>query len=91
MDIATPRPRGDSFHSPHPSVDFGTSSILLKEVYEPDDRSSAVPNPDYHDSWEPEVAARILREKDKATRGQRPYMVALVGIPGSGKSVCSFL
>ena len=40
-------------------------------------------------SWEADQAARILENLSKAET--LPYMVALVGTPGSGKSVSSFL
>jgi len=95
MDIATPRHRrGDSshlsFHSAAASLDFGTSSILLKEIAQPhsitnnnNDGEATVTtrtthNPDYAVSWEPDAAKRILAQA-AAVRGQRPYMVALVG------------
>ena len=45
---------------------------------------------DYELSWEPKMAERIykeMKERQTATKtANRPYMVALVGIPGSGKT-----
>lgn len=90
MDIATPRHhrRGDShlsFHSAAASLDFGTSSILLKEIHsttaggDGDGSATATThNPDYAASWEPDAARRIVEEA-AVVRGHRPYMVALVG------------
>ena len=47
---------------------------------------------DYEASWEPDIAKRILSEAAAADQDSgRPYMVALVGIPGSGKSISTFL
>lgn len=42
-------------------------------------------------TWEPDVARRIIVDTSVAARGGRPFMVALVGIPGSGKSVSSLI
>ena len=43
----------------------------------------------YLGSWEKQAAARIAREIDATHR--RPYMVAITGIPGSGKTISSLL
>ena len=41
-------------------------------------------------SWEPDISAQLLRLKqDKGYTVDRPYMVGVVGIPGSGKSTSS--
>ena len=46
----------------------------------------------YKLSWEPEIAFRINRDAAvRSDRTTRPYMVALAGIPGSGKSVSAML
>ena len=45
-------------------------------------------------TWEPDVASRIaaiLEDPAREWGGQRPLMVAVVGIPGSGKTTCSSL
>lgn len=45
-------------------------------------------------TWEPEEASKILKAVDEIRSkpgGRLPYMVALVGGPGSGKSISSFL
>jgi len=44
----------------------------------------------YEHSWEPALAERIAYESSKPD-AHSPYMVALVGIPGGGKSVSSLL
>jgi pantothenate kinase len=50
------------------------------------------PEEEYEVSWEPFVADRIGNEAlEVSITSQRPYMVALVGIPGSGKSVSASL
>jgi pantothenate kinase len=48
---------------------------------------------DYEESWEPEVAQKILQQVQSNinTNVGRPYMVAIVGIPGGGKSISSLL
>jgi pantothenate kinase len=43
---------------------------------------------DYETSWEPEVAEEIRKN---AVDSPKPFMVALVGIPGSGKSTSALI
>lgn len=45
---------------------------------------------DFQHSWEPEIAKKI-QEAVRDNTHNKPYMVAVVGIPGGGKSVSSFL
>lgn len=45
----------------------------------------------YDTSWEPEIAGQIIAAVTKANEAKRPYMVAMVGIPGSGKTVSGFI
>ena len=52
----------------------------------------------YEHSWEPDVAHRISNDISKLNQEERdepqqkqPYMIALVGIPGGGKSVSALL
>ena len=52
----------------------------------------------YLGSWETEAADRIARERRAAAttateddQHQRPFMVAIAGIPGSGKTISSLL
>lgn len=49
----------------------------------------------YEESWEPDVAQRILnivKAKEEEKNASYPYcMIALTGIPGSGKTISSFL
>jgi pantothenate kinase len=59
-------------------------------------------NNNFEQSWEPEIAKQIQMAVDGRRRPEdansnsnsnrtQPYMVAIVGIPGGGKSVSSFL
>lgn len=43
----------------------------------------------FQTSWEPNVAEKIQKRMEEST--QRPFMVSLVGFPGSGKGVSAFL
>lgn len=63
-----------------------------------DNGSTASSTAPYEESWEPSIAARIkgmVEEVDKENAdGELPFpfvMVALVGIPGSGKTISSFI
>ena len=47
------------------------------------------PAPAYVGTWEKQAAARIAEQM--AGTEQRPYMVSLSGIPGTGKTISSFL
>lgn len=104
MDItARPqRPRGDSFQllsSRSNSFVSSSSADGKKEI-------SGPAQPQQHPistvvgSWEPGVSKRIIEEikkreqeckSEEETKNIFPFMVALVGIPGSGKSLSSFL
>ena len=75
------RARSDSFTSlTH------TDSFISQSAELPPPKPAA----SFIGTWEPEMAERIERNVKKSTRS-RPYMVALVGMPGSGKSVSSFM
>jgi len=45
---------------------------------------------DYRKSWEPDIADRIAHRLEQFQE-DRPFMVALVGIPGCGKSVSAMI
>lgn len=51
----------------------------------------ANPSDEYQMSWEPSMARRIYKECEGAKDNGRPFMVAVVGIPGSGKTICASL
>jgi hypothetical protein len=88
MDIATPRPRSDSLshQGRHTRGHSDVSSIQLVEYIDiaPDEETQATTEHVYNVSWEPEIASRIKQEM-KSNPAKRPFMVALVGTPGSGE------
>ena len=65
-------------------------SDSVASVFSPDDK---VPPPaaSFVGTWEPDMADRIAQSIKKLSPSQLPYMVGLVGTPGSGKSVSAFL
>ena len=77
MDISTRR-RSDSLVS-----DAASEQHQQQDKPEPPAASTMV------GSWEPAMAEHIRQAVEQTDR--RPYMAALVGIPGSGKSVSSFM
>lgn len=80
------RPHGVSIysHSQAAAVESrARTESIVSDISEPAPVSALVGR------WEPEVAQRIQKSAEEATR--LPYMVALVGAPGSGKTVSSFL
>ena len=85
MDIAEP--------SSENSRCSGTSELLLTQESAANNREpSTTHSLEYAASWEPAMAERISKEAlQVASLNHRPYMVALVGMPGSGKSVSAFL
>ena len=82
LEITTRRPRSDSLHSAQSDRE---STISIKQENKPEPSSIG----QIVGSWEEDMAKRIREETVKATR--LPFMVALVGTPGSGKSISSFL
>jgi pantothenate kinase len=73
-----------------PNNPAASSDAKAEEENEPTSESSGGGG-GYEGSWEPGVAAEIA-ERARALRGTGcPLMVALVGVPGSGKSVSAFL
>ena len=91
MDIHSRRPRGDSFQILSRSNSFvSTKSTTRSEVPPP-------PAAQFVGTWEPDVAQQIqdaIEKRLAAGESEKdiyPYMVALVGTPGSGKSVSSFM
>lgn len=81
MDIAVP--------SSDTSRCSGTSELRLTQEGETNNESSTH-SQEYAASWEPAMAERISKEALEVACLNRPYMVALVGMPGSGKSVSAF-
>ena len=76
MDIGISIPRGGM---------RSRSNSVASESSEP----PPPPASQFVGSWEPEQAQIILERVDKSSK--LPYMVALIGTPGSGKSISSFL
>jgi len=92
MDIGLimSRPRSDSFGALSRNNSFiSTTSVKSQNSVPPPPASSFV------GSWEPEQAKIIIEAVKQRIEsnppGNMPYMVALVGTPGSGKSVSSFM
>jgi len=90
MDIGS-RPRSDSLMEDHhissrPTTPGATSVVTDDEHAEP-----PPPAAQFIGTWEPVMAERIKMRYHKMKKEKRPFMVALVGLPGGGKSVSSFL
>jgi pantothenate kinase len=92
MDISS-RPRSDSLMEDHHRIPSrpstpGTASVVT------DDEEKSEPPPNaaqFIGTWEPVMAERIKMKYHKMKKEKRPFMVALIGLPGGGKSVSSFL
>mmetsp|Transcript_26768 Transcript_26768/g.39599 ORF Transcript_26768/g.39599 Transcript_26768/m.39599 type:complete len:277 (-) Transcript_26768:61-891(-) len=52
---------------------------------------NAIPCDEYQMSWEPAMARRISKKRGREREKGRPFMVAIVGIPGSGKTTSASL
>lgn len=89
MDIGS-RPRSDSLKDEHRTPSRpGTPGA---SVVDDDDKSEPPPPAaQFLGTWEPVMAERIKMRYHKMKKENRPFMVALVGLPGGGKSVSSFL
>jgi pantothenate kinase len=90
LDITSrPLTRGDSFWKNDPD----TATRSRANYVAASDYESVAPAAANLGSWEPQAAAKILEGIKKQVNGQvgRPYMISLVGIPGSGKTVSAFL
>ena len=85
MDI-TSRPRSDSLMDDHFRPLSREPSMAKDEHQEP-----PPPAAQFLGTWEPVMAERIKMRYHKMKKEKRPFMVALVGLPGGGKSVSSFL
>ncbi|GKZ01288.1 putative kinase [Mayamaea pseudoterrestris] len=48
-------------------------------------------NSDYTKTWEPMVAETIRQKMDHIINAERPYMLGLIGIPGSGKTISAMV
>lgn len=85
--------RGDHHVDWKENITSRPSSNSLAAISEPvmsSDKPEPPPASAFLGTWEPDLAERIC--KDMAVNPDRlPYMVALVGTPGSGKSISSFL
>jgi len=88
MDIGSSRPRSDSMGNDNSlfSSHAGDASAVLI-----DDGPAPPPAASFLGTWEPETAKTILQKVQGMDNPKRPFMVALVGIPGGGKSVSSFM
>lgn len=88
MDI-TSRMRGESFSLMDDQY-VPPSRPRTPSVYsEPEEPPP--PAAQFLGTWEPAMAERIKLRYQKIKKEKRPFMVALVGLPGGGKSVSSFL
>lgn len=85
------RPRSNSFmlldDAHRPASRPETPSIPQEE----EKTEPPPPAAQFLGTWEPVMAERIKMRYHKMKREKRPFMVALVGLPGGGKSVSSFL
>lgn len=93
MDISH-RPRSDSLMEDHVVVGGSRPpSRPRTPSLTQDDEKTEPPPPaaQFLGTWEPVMAERIKMRYHKMKKEKRPFMVALVGLPGGGKSVSSFL
>jgi pantothenate kinase len=84
----------------HETTSFSTIVPDLKSAHAPllptQTTSFSTNIPDLKLTWEPEVAAGIRKSCEETVptteeEEDRPYMVAVVGIPGSGKTTSAFI
>lgn len=96
MDLAVPSDHRGDHRGDHRRQYSDVAQILSQEEFvvsssfhEPSVPEAETPA-EYAASWEPNLAERVRAGVEKLPEG-RPYMVALVGMPGSGKSISAFL
>ena len=68
-----------------------TAEERSEEEENPQQETIEIPQAYLSVTWEPQVAQRIIENIEAAGESTSPYMVSLIGIPGSGKTVSSFL